>query len=374
MMDVWRSLDEDRSDKPRGDIEYRRLHQLRREAPKICAQISGFAENIFLSQAGFGHVDDRLSEDQILLREAEALIPNTITENSHGMLVDDRAVYWGRLFTQYFFKWFNRNSIPRAVKRNLCALHEATSRYYPNKAARAAPLSEPRVILTAFDPFLLNTNIKQSNPSTSIALTLAEIYKNHVPIEVFIFPVRYRDFNKGLIEDVLKPRFERDPLLVLTLSMGRDRFDLERFVGRRRSSSALDNLDYCPVRNGNNPPCLTKVPEFLEFTLPAEVLTDISGPWVIRDNRCVTTKKRGEFEAQSLQELAGEVCVNGSGGGFLSNEIAYRTRLMQLQMNKSFPLGHLHVPRISQFWPSEVWKMVRQTSLILDRLLSAVTK
>lgn len=369
MMDIWDCLHEDNPDQPLGDIEQRRLHELRREAPKIGTQIAGFAESVFLAQAGCGKVDNQLSLDQTMLREAEALIPTVITECSHGMLVDDRPIYWGRLFTQYFFNWFNKASVPRAVKRDLCSIHEITSRHYANRVARAAPVYEPRVILTAFDPFLLNINIKQSNPSASIALTLAEIYQDSVPIEVFIFPVRYRDFNKGIVERVLKPRFERDPLFVLTLSMGRDDFDLERFVGRRRSSPALDNLDYSPVKNGKNPPCLTKSPEFLEFTLPAETLVDIQGPWKIRDNRVVSTKTKGEFEALSLEELEREICVQGSGGGFLSNEIAYRTRLLQLKMGKSFPLGHLHLPKISQFWPSEMRKMVRQTSLILDCLL-----
>ena len=369
LMDVWSCLDQDNANQIRGDIEQRRLRVLRREAPKICTQISEFAGNIYLAHLGFESGDDQLTLDQMLIQEAEALIPTIIRECSYGMVVDDRPVYWGRLFVRYFFNWFHRGLVPHATRTDLCSIHEFTSRHYANKAARSAPVDEPRVILTAFDPFLLNTNIKQSNPSASIALTLAEIYKNHVPIEVIIFPVRYRDFNKGIVERNLEPRFKRDPLFVLTLSMGRDDFELERFVGRRRSSNALDNLDYSPVKDGRNPPCLAKSPEFLEFTLPTEMLVNTRGPWKIRDNRTVETKARGKFEARSLKELEGEVCVQGSGGGFLSNEIAYRTRLLQLQMNKSFPLGHVHVPKISKFWPSETWKMVRQTSEIVKRLL-----
>lgn len=373
-MDVWSSLDQDNANQIRGDIEQRRLHVLRREAPKICTQISEFAGNIYLAHLGCERRDEQLSLDQMLVQEAETLIPTIIRECAHGMVVDDRPIYWGRLFVHYFFYWFNRGLIPRSARSDLCSIHEVTSRHYANKAAQTAPVDEPRVILTAFDPFLLNTNIKQNNPSASIALTLAEIYKNHVPIEVFIFPVRYRDFNKGIVEKILEPRFKRDPLFVLTLSMGRDEFELERFVGRRRSSSALDNLDYSPVKDGRNPPCLTKSPEFLEFTLPTEMLVNSRGPWKIRDNRTVETKARGKFEAQSLKELEGEVCIQGSGGGFLSNEIAYRTRLLQLRMNKSFPLGHLHVPKITKFWPSEMWKMVQQTYEIFDNLLKYVNE
>lgn len=372
MMNVWCSLEEEDSSRRWGDIEQRRLQDLKRKAPKICAQIAILAESFCIECASVGDSDNLLSIDQILLQEAEALIPTTIKEYSHGMLVDDRPIYWGRVFTQYFFDWFNKSSIPGVVKRDLCSIYEITSRHYVNGLARAAATDVPRVILTAFDPFLLNTNIKQSNPSASVALTLAEMYQETVPIEVFIFPVRYRDFNNGIVEQILKPRFEKDPLLVLTLSMGRDEFALERFVGRRRSAQALDNLDYSPVKDGKNPACLKNGPEFLEFNLPAEILIDIQGLWQVRDNRLVSTKNRGEFEAQSLEELENEVCVQGSGGGFLSNEIAYRTRLLHSKMNKSFPLGHLHLPKISQFWPSEMREMVRQTSDILDRLLDHI--
>lgn len=371
-MDVWNCLHDDNPNQPRGDVEQLRLHDLRQEAPKICSQITGFAESIFFTQAGFGKVDNKLALDQILLNEAESLIPTGLEKCSHGVLVDDRPIYWGRLFAQYFFNWFNRNSVSRAAARDLCSLHERTSRHYANTSARNAHVSTPRVILTAFDPFLLNSNVKQSNPSASVALTLATIYQDTVPIEVFIFPVRYRDFDDGMVERILSPRFEKDPLLMLTLSMGRDEFALERFVGKRRSSRALDNSDYTPVQDGKNPPCIRESPEFLEFTLPAEILLDIQEPWKVRDNRLVETQNQGEFEAESLAELKAEICVQGSGGGFLSNEIAYRTRLLQLKMNKSFPLGHLHLPKISQFWPSEMRKMVQQTCQILDRLLAYI--
>ena len=369
MIDLWERLEKDNRSQPRGDVEQRRLHVLNQEAPRIWNQISKFIGNTQLAQLGFRSVADQVPLDRLLIQNAETLIPTTIKEYSHGEVVDDRPIYWGRVLSQYLFNWCNLGLVPRAARTDLCSIHEITSRHYENKTARTAPIDEPRVILTAFDPFLLNTNIEQSNPSASIALTLAEIYQHSVPIDVFIFPVRYRDFNKGIVEQILKSRFEKDPLFVLTLSMGRDDFELERFVGRRRSSNALDNLDYSPVRDGRNPPCLTKSPEFLEFTLPTEIFKDIRGPWKTRDNRSVATKARDEFEARSLNELEGEVCIRGSGGGFLSNEIAYRTRLLQLQMNKSFPLGHVHVPRISHFQPSEMLKMVRHTAEILDRLL-----
>lgn len=392
-MDVWQCLDSAQSVLSQRDVEHQRLHTIRRVAPKLCSQIAGFADEIYDYFEGFrdfndldrgipSYVRDEVrhtseispfsqypTDEQVLSRVAKCLIPRVISTHSHGMVVDDRPIYWGRLLSQVFFNWYRQHDVPAKVRRELCAQHEINSRCYYNKAAQVAAPSERRIILTAFDPFMLNSNIQQSNPSASVALTLAEIYKNHLPIEVVTFPVRYRDFNKHLVERMLKPRFERDPLLMISFSMGRVQFDLERFVGRKRSSTALDNLDYSPVRKGKIPPCVTKAPEFLEFTLPTESLLDVTGPWNVHDNRTVATKKRGEFEAQSLSELANEICVRASGGGFLSNEIAYRSRLLQLQMNKSFPLGHIHVPKTTRFWPSEMWKMIQQAARIFDRLL-----
>ena len=92
MMDVWNCLHEDNSNQPRGDIEQLRLHDLRREAPKICSQITGFAERIFFTQPGFGKGVNKLALDQILLNEAESLIPSGIEKCSHGVMVDNRNI------------------------------------------------------------------------------------------------------------------------------------------------------------------------------------------------------------------------------------------------------------------------------------------
>ena len=38
--------------------------------------------------------------------------------------------------------------------------------------------------------------------------------------------------------------------------------------------------------------------------------------------------------------------MRGSGGGYLSNENAYRSRLLHQQLGCSFPIGHVHTPAL----------------------------
>ena len=75
-------------------------------------------------------------------------------------------------------------------------------------------------------------------------------------------------------------------------------------------------------------------------------MSAVGGRWPIRDNRRVTSVERGTFTARCLDDLAGETAVRGSSGGYLSNEIAYRSLLLQKRLGVEFPLGHLHTPAL----------------------------
>jgi hypothetical protein len=154
--------------------------------------------------------------------------------------------------------------------------------------------------------------------------------------------------------------------------MGRDRFDLERFPGRRRSSSAPDNRQRVGLVDNKPVPC-TDGPEFLEFNLPASLMSMVKGDWKVLDNRQVRTEENGEVAASSLKEIVRQTAVNGSGGGFLSNEIAYRTLLLQKRLNRQFPMGHLHVPRISDYDPQTLGNMTNQTRSLIDAALKSTS-
>ena len=294
---------------------------------------------------------------QDLFDAPERLWARAVADAQAGRL-DDRPLYWARL----------------AALRGLAG--EGAARAEAERRSRGfdGPWRDgPTAFVTGFDPFHLDRDVTQSNPSGLAALALHDAIIAGVHIRAAILPVRFADFDQGVVERVLRPAFLRQPKLVVTASMGRDGFDLERFPGLRRSSSALDNRNAssgASERDPRPPPKLDG-PEFLEFSLPAAAMTSASGRWPVRDNRVVCTLERGERPASSLAELAGETAVRGSGGGYLSNEIAYRALLLQRQLGGDFPLGHVHLPAVHGYDAEREGEMVDQMRRLLDRALRA---
>ena len=159
--------------------------------------------------------------------------------------------------------------------------------------------------------------------------------------------------------------------------MGRTGFDLERFPGRRRSSSSLGNLNEHTGGRETDPqiPLLQGQPllgpEFVEFSLPALAMMKATGSFGVRDNAMVTTLA-GSFSAASLAQLAGHIAVRGSGGGYLSNEISYRSIRLRNQLGSDIATGHIHTPRISAFDSEILERIVKQIEDMLEQALPAL--
>ena len=111
-----------------------------------------------------------------------------------------------------------------------------------------------------------------------------------------------------------------------------------------------------------------EVPEFLEFSLPAERMQSRVGRWPVRDNHEVTTLERGTLTAESLVSLADQVAVRGSGWGYLSNEIAYRALNVMRQADRVIPMGHIHTPRMTAFDPAFLDDVVQQVKGMLQEI------
>ena len=276
-----------------------------------------------------------------LARSAGSGLWQRAVEDVHRGFLDDRALYWGRL----------------AAHRCLAELGHADCSDGLERASRGlaeAPLSGPTLLLAGFDPFHLDRDIGQSNPSGTVALALhGSVFEGandqRLTVQSAILPVRFADFDAGIVEGLLSERCAGgDVRMVVTVSMGRDAFDLERFPGRRRSSPNPDN-ERCLGGGTAEEPVVPKGldgPEFLEFSLPAAAMAAVGGRWAVRDNHRVATVARGSVEAESLADLAGETAVEGSGGGYLSNEVAYRTLLCAERLGLDLPIGHIHVPAL----------------------------
>ena len=267
---------------------------------------------------------------------------------------DDRPLYWARLKLK---RQSGRDGAPGM------------------RAARGFGAefrgSEPRVLVTGFDPFHLDRNIGQSNPSGLAALALDDTLLAGARIRTAILPVSFAAFDAGIVERLLARHFAAGLRLLLTVSMGRDAFDLERFPGLRRSAQTPDNGN---VVSGGSPaapkaPVGLEGPEFLESTLPARAMAATLGRWPVRDNRLVTTLARGGLRPWSLSELKGETAVTGSGGGYLSNEVAYRALNLRRRLGATFAVGHLHTPRVEGYDADAEVAMVAQ---IRDLVAAAV--
>lgn len=294
---------------------------------------------------------------------------------------DDRALYWARLrYAQALRQVADRDVLARFERASRGMNHVA---FLPGADAPAGPGSK-RVIVTGFDPFHLDQRIDQSNPSGLAALALDgrtfSTASGPAHVEAVVFPVRFADFDEGLVETFIEPWLEAGVDLVLTISMGRDGFDLERFPGRRRSADVPDNLNVLTGASAGQPlvPRLGAAelagPEFLEFTLPAAAMAAVTGRFAVRDNRTVATLQRGELQAPDLASLAGQTAVRGSGGGYLSNEIAYRTLLVNQQRPRQqwVPMGHIHTPRLEGFDPEFERQVVGQIEALLVSAVEAL--
>ncbi|MYE24104.1 MAG: hypothetical protein F4Y01_09195 [Gammaproteobacteria bacterium] len=271
--------------------------------------------------------------------------------------LDDRALYWGRLAAH------------RCLQEAGHACGEALER--ASRGLSEVAVDAPTLLLAGFDPFHLDRDISQSNPSGTVALALhgnamEGANDQRLTVQSAILPVRFADFDAGIVERLLSERCAAGGVrMVVTVSMGRDAFDLERFPGRRRSSPNPDNERRLGGGTAEEPlvPRGLDGPEFLEFSLPAVAMAAVDGRWAVRDNHRVTTVARGRLEAESVEDLTGETAVEGSGGGYLSNEVAYRTLLSAERHGLDLPIGHVHVPALRGHdagWERDIVNQVRR--------------
>ncbi|MDM3870579.1 hypothetical protein QSV34_04345 [Porticoccus sp. W117] len=292
---------------------------------------------------------------------------------------DDRPLYWARLQAAEIFRIINPNfALSEKQRLELVEILENSSRgRHDLEYLTDAPL---KILITGFDPFLLDRNIEQGNPSGIAALLLddqvIEYQGRRAEINSVIFPVRFEDFDRGEVETLLAPFYALNSVdMVVTISQGRSDFDLERFPGRRRSSQAPDNLNKY-IEGDKARPVISNVgryglqgPEFVEFSLPVKAMQQAKGKYQINDNHGVETLEKGEFDARTLNELAGSTAVQGGGGGYLSNEISYRSIRLRNMLGSQIPTGHIHTPVLKKASPEQARPIFEQIKAMLERAL-----
>jgi pyrrolidone-carboxylate peptidase len=270
---------------------------------------------------------------------------------------DDRGLYWARIsMATALRQWTPGFELTDATRAELIRSFEYASRGITTSSFDDGVR---RVLVTGFDPFTLDRDIRIGNPSGANALSLDglrwTVNGQTVEIQTVVFPVRYTDFDEGMVEDALAPHYRpgaQHADLVMTASQGRaGLFDLEVFNGRRRSVSSIgDNNNLwgggtltAPVVSPGMPPG----PEWLTTSLPTAAMAATPvAPFTTRVNTSVLEIPAGETQPVRRPggPTPGSIAVEGAGGGYLSNEVAYRNTLQRELLDPAMPAGHLHVP------------------------------
>ncbi|MFD0356280.1 pyroglutamyl peptidase [Streptomyces sp. NPDC127110] len=270
---------------------------------------------------------------------------------------DDRPLYWARLsMTAALARWQPAFAVDRAALR---ARFEDASRGLTDNAFRAAP-GVRRVFISGFDPFGLDAEIRRANPSGSAALqlngrhvTLAD--GSRAEIRAVVLPVRYADFDAGIVERAFAPRLAAGAApadIITTVSQGYPGiFTLEDWAGRSRSADPYpDNARALSGGTREHPvtaPGLGPGPEFIRTTLPADAVTAaVQTPYPVLLNSDVTEIPAGGTTPVDRTDgpTPGSRAVAGGGGGYLSNEVAYRSNRLRAELAPHLPGGHLHTP------------------------------
>ncbi|MFF3844216.1 pyroglutamyl peptidase [Streptomyces sp. NPDC002328] len=265
---------------------------------------------------------------------------------------DDRPLYWARLgLTRELRTWQPGFGLSETRRAALLAELERASRGQADIAHPPARKGLKRVLVTGFDPFTLDRDIRISNPSGASALaldgTVIETADGPARVETAVFPVRWRDFADGAVERTLRPHLRHVDLFA-TVSQGRvGRFDVERTNGAWRGgfpdNENVSRTETVPVADP------ASQPQWTTTTLPyARIVAAGTGPFPVYDNTGVTEIPAGGGEPVVRPDgpTPGSAARAGGGGNYLSNEIAYRATLLRdrLGLRDTLPGGHVHTP------------------------------
>ncbi|MEU0158246.1 pyroglutamyl peptidase [Streptomyces sp. NPDC006261] len=262
---------------------------------------------------------------------------------------DDRPLYWARLaLSRELRAWKPRFGLDDQQRRALHTALETSSRgqqdiRYPGRQVK-------RILVTGFDPFTLDRDVRIGNPSGASALaldgTLVRTAEGPARIEAAVFPVRWTDFAEGAVERALARHLPYVDAFT-TISQGRQgRFDVERTNGAWRGGFP-DNENL--ARTGTVPVTdPASQPQWTSTTLPYRRLTEAdTGRFPVYDNTEVTEIPAGTTQPVTRPHgpTPGSTARAGGGGDYLSNEIAYRATLLRDRMGLTkLPGGHLHTP------------------------------
>ncbi|RKR92968.1 hypothetical protein BDK92_7459 [Micromonospora pisi] len=328
---------------------------------------------------GFTGLVQRLSNDLCgvrSVREADKLLQTrgdelwrTAVDRAQGKRwmgsierYDDRPLYWSRLIlTRDLRQWTPRFALSPDARASLLKTFEYASRGISSTDFSTSG-KVTRVLVSGFDPYQLNGEIRRSNPSGASALQLdGQQYQagdRTVQIQAVSLPVTWSGFDLGYVEDTFGPHLTRGGKqradLIMTISQGlRGQMAIEQWAGAWRGGNPDNNNEGTPelVPQVTNWPQPTPNPEFIETTLPYQRMIDAgTTPWPVALNPRIC-----EWTGNTRPDPALVSCHNngpsadaqaqaGGGGNYLSNESMYRSNRLRTALGATdVPGGHLHI-------------------------------
>ena len=272
---------------------------------------------------------------------------------------DDRPLYWTRLLgTRDIRQWAPRFPVSAAQRSALLKAYEYAARGVTSTAF--AP-GTTKVLVSGFDPYQLNGEIRRSNPSGASALQLdGRTWRTGgrtVQVQAVALPVTWSGFDAGIVEDAFGPHLTRGSRdradLIMTISQGnRGVMNIEQWAAAWRGGNADNNNEGEPelIPPAPRRPQPGPGPEFIETTLPHEAMVAAgTGPWptALNPRLCewaAGTRPTGPVTCRTDGPSAGAQSQSGGGGNYLSNESMYRSNRLRLALGATdIPGGHLHI-------------------------------
>ena len=314
--------------------------------------------------------------------------------------LDDRPLYWARNKMQVALKrhYLFKNDIDfekSIVKKNsnleeIIITFEEKSRNYTGIDFSKAPKGTKKILITGFDPFILNEfnnkeikgyspNIKQSNPSGVVALALNGNTELGGYIQTMIVPVRYTDFDssqdrkngqgKGIIEKYIKPFIEKkgEVDMIITISQADAEYNIDVFATATRRGFN-DNMNF--IREDGSK-AIPGGAETIKTTLPKKMVdsklgTNYNGRYFITKKDFDDYYYKGDYSKEKILDINDDLpqlsIYYGPGGNYLSNEIFYRVAKLRESLQPKLPTGHFHIRKIQgvkeELVPEKVEKLI----------------
>ena len=275
---------------------------------------------------------------------------------------DDRPLYWARLAAELEIARVAPSypSWSEEARRKVAYAFDQGSRGIDTtRFAGGEPGKQRQVLASGFDPFTLDRNIRQSNPSgaTALAMDGRTVHTADGPVEIqtVVFPVLWGPFADGIVERAFLPSLvagRRTVDTAITLSQGREgRFDLEYWNGAHRGTFPDNDRvsvdETIPIPE--DVPHSTPQPQWTRTTLPTDAMKAAeTGIFPVNINHTITEIPAGSTTPVTREDpTPGSTAVAGAGGDYLSNESAYRATALRDALEADTKQGHIHVPILS---------------------------